>query len=292
MKFKEFEIESEFIDKLYSLKTFKQEEFGLSIENGEYILLKSNDENQKTAVIYRMGHDCKVLNLPKKFNLNGFYPKDVNQSLYMSYLKEEQIQILCAMGPAGTGKTTIAIANAIEDMRSKKRKLILCKSTAMVKTNNSNAFGPVPGDVQEKYSPYIASFEIALQKVMGGVESKDYIKMMIEKGQIEFVPLEFTRGCTFDDCTLILDEVQNLNWHELKTLMSRLGENSKLILCGDPYQIDVGLKWEETGVYALINSQAFKQSDIVCLILLEKCYRGPIPELIYNIDKEINTILQ
>ncbi len=288
MKFIEHEIEAAFIDQLYQLKVFNPKDFGIEILNGQYILLKAVEDNQKTAVLYRSGNDCKVLNLPKKFNINGMYPKDTNQALYMSFLKDDNIQVLCAIGPAGTGKTTLAIANAIEDMRSKKRKLLLCKSTAMVKTENSNAFGPVPGDVAEKYSPYISSFEIALQKVMGGEDSKDYIKTMIEKQQIQFLPLEFTRGCTFDNCTLILDEAQNLNWHELKTLMSRLGENSKLILCGDPDQIDVNLKWKDTGFYLLINSQPFKESDIVSLIKLEKCYRGPIPELIYNIDKQMN----
>jgi len=288
MKFIEHEIEAAFIDELYQVKTFSSADYDIELDNGEYLMLKAIDDNQKTAVIYKSGSLYKVLNAPKKFNINGMYPKDINQTIYMNYLKDESIQVLCALGPAGTGKTTIAIANAIEDMRNKKRRLLLCKSTAMVKTENSNAFGPVPGDVSEKYSPYISSFEIALQKVMGGEDSRDYIKTMMEKNQIQFVPLEFTRGCTFENCTLILDEAQNLNWHELKTLMSRLGENSKLIICGDPDQIDVNLKWKQTGLYTLINSQPFKKCDIVGLINLEKCYRGPIPELIYRIDKQIN----
>jgi len=71
--------------------------------------------------------------------------------------------------------------------------------------------------------------------------------------------------------------------------MSRVGENSKLIICGDPDQIDANMKWSSTGLSILLNSNAFKQSNIASVIHLTKCYRGAIPELIYQVDKEVTT---
>jgi PhoH-like ATPase len=286
-KINEFEIETDLIDEIYSKKTILISDlFENNINNGEFVIFKSTEDQQKTAVLYASKGYLKLINT-KKLNTNGIVPKDVNQTVYLNLLKDPDFQIVCALGPAGTGKTTLAMSQAIEDLTKLKRNVILTKSTNMVQGKNNNAFGPVPGDVNEKYAPYIDSFKIVLQKVMGGEDAKQYIEVLLEKEKIKFLPIEFTRGCTFENCTLILDEAQNLTWHELKTLMSRMGENSKLIICGDPDQIDANLKWVQTGLNILLTSNAFQESNIAGVIQLTKCYRGAIPELIYQIDKQL-----
>lgn len=285
----EFEVEDEFLDQIYINKTILISDlFENEINNGEFVIFKSSIDSQKTAVMYASNGNLKLINT-KKISTNGISPKDINQTVYLNLLRDSDFQIICSIGPAGTGKTTLAMSQAIEDMSKLKRNIILTKSTNMVQGKNNNAFGPVPGDVTEKYAPYIDSFKIVLQKVMGGEDAKQYVEVLLEKGKIKFLPIEFTRGCTFDNCTLILDEAQNLTWHELKTLMSRVGENSKLIICGDPDQIDANMKWSSTGLSILLNSNAFKQSNIASVIHLTKCYRGAIPELIYQVDKEVTT---
>ena len=106
-----------------------------------------------------------------------------------------------------------------------------------------------------------------------------YLQRCFRKKHVEFVPVEFTRGCTFEDCTFIIDEVQNLTWHELKTVMSRIGDNSQIILCGDPDQIDSGFDYEDSGLYKLLSSTSFSLSDFTTHIHLTKQYRGKIPDL-------------
>jgi len=284
---KEYKLDDYSIDELYFKKQVPIEElFESNVPNGEYVIFQSEEDEKKTAVMYSCKGQLKLIN-NKKISASGFYPKDINQSVYMNLLKDEDFIIVCALGPAGTGKTTIAIAQAVEDMSKLKRNIILTKSTNMVQGKDSNAFGPVPGDVKEKYAPYIDSFQIALTKILGGDESKSYLQLLLDKEKIKFLPIEFTRGCTFENCTIILDEAQNLTWHELKTLMSRVGENSKLIICGDPHQIDANLHWRDTGLCTLLNSDAFKNSYISGSIHLTKCYRGPIPELVYQVDKQL-----
>jgi PhoH-like ATPase len=274
------------LDALYKNKVIPLNDIShLSINPGEFLLLVSeNDANIKTYV-YSNGAQLKLLNTFKSKTISGFQPKDLKQLYYFNMLEEESFNLIVAFGAAGTGKTTVAIAKALEDYMTQKKKIYLCKPTVMVQSHENNVFGPVPGDINEKYAPYLGSFEIVLNKVLG-TSSKHYLEMMRKNKHLEFMPVEFTRGCTFENCTFILDEVQNLSWHELKTVLSRIGENSKIILCGDPNQIDTGFSYEQSGLFKLVTSTAFLYSNFTTQIELTKQYRGKIPDLIYRIDKE------
>ena len=129
-----------------------------------------------------------------------------------------------------------------------------------------------------------------MKKVLGDTASH-YLQMMKDKDHLNFMPVEFTRGCTFEDCTFIIDEVQNLTWHELKTVLSRIGENAQIIMCGDPYQIDAQFTQEQSGIHNLLISDSFAISDFTSYISLTKQYRGKIPSLVYEIDKEKDDLL-
>ena len=110
---------------------------------------------------------------------------------------------------------------------------------------------------------------------------------MFEKQDIKYEPIEFVRGNTYEDCIFILDECQNLDWHELKTVISRIGQGSKIILLGDIYQSDVYFKHpQESGVQKLLYSKQFLNSPYTFNIELTKQYRGPLADLIYKIDNE------
>lgn len=280
----EFLIEEDSLNKLYQdINLFY--DLNINLYPGEFCSITSSTNEKSKIILFNTSSGIKRADTYKNKNLSSFYPKDLKQMMYFNMLDEESFEVIVSLGAAGTGKTTIAMAKAAERLFKEKKKIYLCKPTLMVQSHENHVFGPVPGDVNEKYAPYISSFEIVLSKVLGS-KAKSYVEAMFQKKKIEFIPVEFTRGCTFDDCTFILDEVQNLTWHELKTVLSRIGDNSKIILCGDPNQIDARFDYPDSGLYKLIHSENFQRSDFTSQILLTKQYRGKIPDLIYHIDKE------
>jgi len=214
-------------------------------------------------------------------NESQISPKDSRQSAFMHGLENQNISLNVCVGAAGTGKTTLAVAYAIKEWNNNKKKIFFSKAAVMV--GKGRAFGPVPGDINQKYGPYLDSFKIVLKKVLG-TKTNSYIDAMIECGNFNYQPIEFVRGNTYENCTFILDEVQNLTWHELKTLLSRMGENSKVILIGDPFQRDVSFRNNSNGLDILLASERFQSSAFTSFVELKKQYRSPLADLIYKID--------
>ncbi len=211
-------------------------------------------------------------------------PKDARQSSMVHCLTQTDIPLTVILGTAGTGKTFLATAYAMREYDSNNKKLVFSK--AAIPIGKGRAFGPVPGDIQQKYAPFLDSFKLVLQKILGE-KSKAYIEFLMQKSDLQYQPIEFVRGNTYENCTFILDECQNLTWHELKTVISRIGEGSKLILLGDVNQSDLFLKsGEKSGVEVLIGSETFKNSVYTSKIILTKQYRGPLADLVYKIDNE------
>ena len=197
---------------------------------------------------------------------------------------DPDILINVAYGSAGTGKTTLALAYAADRYLKTGAKIQLTKPTAFV--GDGKAFGPVPGDIEEKYAPYLESFYIVLKKIFGK-DSKDYFEQMKKKGDLKFTPIAFARGTTYDNATFIIDEAQNLTWHELNSIVSRMGENTKCILLGDLKQIDIKLPYKETGMYQMLNTKIFQESPITSAIELASQYRSPITQLIAEVHDEL-----
>ena len=282
MQIRKIYASNEEINLIYKNKTV---DFDLELYPGEFCYIVDDSNHKNKILVYEKNHEILLADTWKSNTLNGFQPKDSLQRVYFTQLTDPEILLNVALGPAGTGKTTIALALALHNYFYSSKNIYLSKPTVMVQENN--AFGPVPGDINEKYAPYIGSFEIILNKTLGE-NSSSYLETMLAKKHLQFFPIEFTRGCTFENCTFILDEVQNLTWHELKTVLSRIGENSKIIICGDPHQIDSNFTYEESGLYKLIESKSFNTSRFTSKVTLNKQYRGKIPDLIYKIDKEKN----
>ena len=277
----EITIKDEELDYFYKNKTI---DINLNLYSGQAIKLISNLDSKKSMLVLCKENSYKIIT-SKKMDHIEFKPRDSKQLVYYTMLRSD-FDLVVALGPAGTGKTTLAISKAVEAYFKQGKPIYLTKPTHTVQSHQGQAFGPVPGDVQEKYAPYINSFEIVLKKILGDTASH-YVNIMKEKNHLNFMPVEFTRGCTFDNCTYIIDEVQNLTWHELKTVLSRVGQDSQIILCGDPYQVDAPFKNKsDSGIYHLLLSENFATSSFTSYISLTKQYRGKIPDLIYRIDKE------
>lgn len=274
------------IDDLYSEEVVSTDEIDKNYPVNQYFVLRSNQDEKKT-VLAKLNKDKNLEKIISRndFNLCGIKPKDSKQVAFTQSLISDDILMPVCIGNAGTGKTTLAVAYALDQHFQNGKTIYLSKPTRLVSSSKNNAFGPIPGDVQEKFAPHIDSFITVMNKITGE-RGVSYLEVLIKKQAIRFVPVEYTRGNTYEDCVFILDEVQNLTWHELKTVVSRLGENSKLILLGDPFQIDAKMSLQETGIYYMLASNSFRESPLTSCIRLTKQYRGPIAQLVADIDNE------
>jgi predicted ribonuclease YlaK len=282
----ELAVPSYLIDSLYETGTITvPEDCKVPVSINQYVILFDESNKKHSTLARYIGNSRFIPTLSKRSpDLNGIKPKDAKQASFIDSLLAPEIILSIAIGSAGTGKTTLALAYAAECYKQSQKPIFLCKPTT--KVGNSDAFGTVPGDVQEKYDPYLASYKIVLKKIFGegGVQ---YFESMQKNGHLQYIPIELARGCTYDNCTFILDEAQNLNWHELNTIVSRMGENTELIILGDIRQIDSGLSVSETGLHKFVTSMTFKKSSITSAIELKTQYRSPITKLVAEVDEEL-----
>ena len=157
-------------------------------------------------------------------------PKTVGQKQYIQTIKNNTITI--GVGPAGTGKTFLAVAMAVTALRNKKINRIILTRPAV---EAGEKLGYLPGDLQNKIDPYLRPLYDALYEMMGA----ESFNKNLEKGVIEVAPLAYMRGRTLDDSFIILDEAQNTTPEQMKMFLTRLGFNSKMVITGDVTQIDL-----------------------------------------------------
>jgi phosphate starvation-inducible PhoH-like protein len=157
-------------------------------------------------------------------------PKSEGQARLIEAI--DNSNLVLALGPAGTGKTYLAIAKAVEALRAGKiGRIVLCRPAVDAGEN----IGFLPGDMEEKLAPYLRPLYDALQDRM----SAKQVKAMIAEGQIEIASVGFMRGRTLNNAFVVIDEAQNCTYVQLKMLLTRLGWNSKMIVTGDPAQSDL-----------------------------------------------------
>ena len=156
--------------------------------------------------------------------------KTVGQKKYVDLMKKKTITF--GVGPAGTGKTYLAVAIAVNEFKAKKVEKIILTRPAV---EAGEKLGFLPGDLQEKVNPYLRPLYDALQEMFG---NETFVKMM-ERGAIEIAPLAYMRGRTLSNAYVILDEAQNTTKEQIKMFLTRLGENSKMVITGDLTQVDL-----------------------------------------------------
>ena len=276
-------VQQEDLNDLTSENELRIEGLSAELPINSFMLLTDLEENDYHLCRVVGEQTIKKVFTPPNFSLFGIASRDARQAALINSLTNDNIRIVVCRGAAGTGKTTLALAYALQELFDNDRIMYLSKPTNLV--GRGRTFGPVPGDINEKYAPHIGSYESILKKLTGS-EGK-YISLLKDKKRIQFVPVEYTRGNNYEDSVFILDEAQNLDWHELKTVVSRIAESTKLIILGDPEQIDARFSYEESGLYRMVNSEAFRKCDFSSEVELQKQYRGRIPQLIHEIDMEI-----
>ena len=168
----------------------------------------------------------QLIKTPKK----SVIARSAKQSEYIKALKENDI--ILALGPAGTGKSFLAVSVAITLLMEKKIDRVILSRPAV---EAGEKLGFLPGDMKEKVDPYLRPLYDALYELFGA----DKIDKKIDTGEIEIAPLAFMRGRTLKNCFAILDEAQNATETQIKMFLTRIGENSKLVVNGDPSQVDL-----------------------------------------------------
>ena len=202
------------INKYLLTNIIEKEDIVLSVKKN----LKIEDSNVKSFK--------QLIKTPKK----SVIARSEKQSEYIKALKENDI--VMSLGPAGTGKSFLAVSVAVTLLMEKKIDRVILSRPAV---EAGEKLGFLPGDLKEKVDPYLRPLYDALYELFGA----DKIDKKIETGEIEIAPLAFMRGRTLKNCFAILDEAQNATETQIKMFLTRIGENSKLVVNGDPSQVDL-----------------------------------------------------
>lgn len=166
------------------------------------------------------------------FGINGkpISARTPNQQRLVDAFRSNDLTF--ALGPAGTGKTYIAIALAVKALKNKEARRIILSRPAV---EAGEKLGFLPGDMKDKIDPYLQPLYDALEDMIPSVKLKEYM----ETGVIQIAPLAFMRGRTLNDAVIVLDEAQNTTTHQIKMFLTRLGMNAKMIVTGDATQVDL-----------------------------------------------------
>ena len=268
-------IDSDFINKLY--KHSQNEDVSVLKENvvpnGFYIL-----KNGKSSILGYYNPFEKQLERVEKQYVYGIKPKNAEQTFALHALLNPDIKLVSLQGVAGTGKTLLALASALEQ-NNLYQQIVLARP--IVPLSNKD-IGYLPGNAEDKINPYMQPLfdNLKFIKNQFGENEKKYRKIeeMENQGKLKISALAYIRGRSLSNVIFIVDEAQNLTPHEVKTIITRAGENTKIIFTGDVFQIDTPyLDEQSNGLSYLIDR--LKGNDLFAHITLEKGERSELANL-------------
>ncbi len=274
------DVDSKEIDVLYASYGVDGGEINCVIDpmaNENFIL-----RNGQKSILARFDpFDNKVVRVDKP-TAYGIKPRNAEQSFALHMLMDNRIQLVSLSGKAGTGKTLLALAAALE-LRSEYRQIFLARP--IVPLSNRD-LGFLPGDIQSKLDPYMQPLFDNLSVIRHQFKSNDKrsikINELLEQNKLLITPLAYIRGRSLQKAFFIVDEAQNLTPHEVKTVITRAGEGTKVIFTGDIHQIDHPyLDKRSNGLTYLISRM--KGQDVFAHITLEKGERSELAELASNL---------
>jgi PhoH-like ATPase len=228
--------------------------------------------------IYRSTHNG-LIKLGKDFQLWGITHKNLEQRCALDALLDENIKLVTLTGKAGTGKTLLAIVSALESVitRAQYKRMIVARPVIPM----GQDLGYLPGDLNEKLAPWMQPIMDNIEFLFensGGKKNRDAWEDLTNEGILKMEALSYIRGRSIPNEFIIIDEAQNLTRHEVKTIISRAGENTKIILTGDIYQIDnPKVDSMSNGLSYVIDK--FKDQAIAAHIHFSKCERSELAEL-------------
>jgi PhoH-like ATPase len=287
------------IDELYSGETellvepgaidafYAKGEFDLPVDTthypNEFVLLKNNANPSQTALArFNQQKHAIVPVTNTKHGVWGITAKNKQQQFALDLLLNDDIRLVTLVGKAGTGKTLLALAAGLEKTIEARAFQRLVVSRPVFPLGKDIGF--LPGDIEEKLKPWMQpirdnlDFLMGASAVAGRAKGKKDLQSLFDLGMIEVEPLTYIRGRSMPNQYLIVDEAQNLTPHEIKTIITRAGEGTKVVLTGDPYQIDNPyIDSSSNGLTYVV--ERFKEEPIAGHITLVKGERSDLAEL-------------
>lgn len=251
------------------------------IENpvaNEYFILRNGGK----SVLAYYNPSTRMVQHVEKMNAYGITPRNAEQTFSIHALTNPDVKLISLSGKAGTGKTLLALAAALQ-VRKDYRQIYLARP--IVALSNKD-LGFLPGDVESKLDPYMQPLYDNLGVIRNQFKEtdKEYLQIqdLLDKEKLHIAPLAYIRGRSLNHIYFIVDEAQNLTPHEVKTIITRAGEGTKIVFTGDPYQIDTPyLDSRSTGLNYLINRM--KDQPIYAHVTLVKGERSELAELASNL---------
>jgi len=274
----EVEVADKVIDKFYEEgDLYLTRDQGNFYPNQFMVLAGKGEDNKKSAICKFTNFETPLRKVNKFKNVWGFEPRNKEQQYSMDLLFDKDVHIVSLVGQAGTGKTLLATACGLEQVLNTSsnsggyNKLIITRPVQPM----GKDIGFLPGTLEEKMMPWIAPIRDNLEHLFGDRTALD---MQIEQGTIEIEAMTYIRGRSISNAFMIVDEAQNLTPHELKTIITRVGHDTKLVLTGDVQQIDNSyVDAESNGLtYAI---EKFKEYQISGHITLKKGERSKLATL-------------
>ena len=277
--FERYLVDDQTIDHFYQgEKIFVDKEEKLLLPN-QFVMLISNSNEKKTALARFLAYNKPLVKAGiHKHGVWDITPRNKEQSFAIDLLLDPTIPIVSLIGAAGCGKTLLAVAAGLEQVLDEGsqepiyNKLVVSRPIMPM----GRDIGYLPGTMEEKMAPWLAPVQDNLKFLMGN--DKVLLEMYAEKGIIEIEALTYIRGRSIANAFIIIDEAQNLSVHELKTIITRVGEGTKIVLTGDIEQIDtVYLDATSNGLsYAV---EKFKEHDLAGHVSLQKGERSKVATL-------------
>ena len=250
----------------------------------QFLMMVSSSNQKKTALCRFDSHTNPVLKI-KELNNDlqwGVYPRNKEQSFAFDLLFDDDIPLVSLIGKAGSGKTLIAIAAAMEQVLTMQNRINITtpKYKKIVVSRPVQPLGKdigfLPGSMHEKMLPWLMPIQDNMQFILGN--DRTMLKSYLETGEIEIEALTYIRGRSISNAFIIIDEAQNLTAHEVKTIITRVGENTKVVLTGDIEQID-NIYTNETSNGLAYAVEKFKSKKLSGHVTFQKGERSKIATL-------------
>jgi PhoH-like ATPase len=282
----EFTVSADVIDQLYKPGAEVDFEGVSSLAPNQFVLLKDQANPSHTALGRYDGARQRVvpLNRQVKEGVWGVRPRNMEQSFLLDLLLDDEVKLVTIVGKAGTGKTLLAIAAGLHKVTEEAAYQKLLVSRPIFPLGKD--IGYLPGDVEQKLNPWMQPIFDNVEYLLNLSRSdkkagRGYHELM-DLGIVEIEPLTYIRGRSIPNQYIIVDEAQNLTPHEVKTIVTRVGDNTKIVLTGDPYQIDNPyVDSTNNGLVHVVNR--FKEQKIAGHIVMSKGERSQLAELATNL---------